>query len=92
LIAMSEASHPHDSGDAEIVERIDRLVDEEHRLERTHAGEGLSDAERVRLQNLEVQLDQAWDLLRQRRARRRAGLDPDDAEVRDPSIVERYQQ
>jgi hypothetical protein len=89
---MSEASHTHDSGDAEIVEHIDRLVEEEHRLERTHAGEGLSDAERVRLQNLEVQLDQAWDLLRQRRARRRAGLDPDEAEVRDPSIVERYQQ
>jgi hypothetical protein len=89
---MSEANDSHDSGDAEIVERIDRLVDEEHRLERTHAGEGLSDAERVRLQNLEVQLDQAWDLLRQRRARRRVGLDPDDAEVRDPSIVERYQQ
>ena len=89
---MSESSHPHDSGDAEIVERIDRLVEEEHRLERTHAGEGLSDSERVRLQNLEVQLDQAWDLLRQRRARRRVGLDPDEAEVRDPSIVERYQQ
>ncbi|HET6873463.1 MAG TPA: DUF2630 family protein [Acidimicrobiales bacterium] len=89
---MSESSHSPDRGDAEIVERIDRLVEEEHRLERTHAGEGLSDSERVRLQNLEVQLDQAWDLLRQRRARRRVGLDPDEAEVRDPSIVERYQQ
>jgi hypothetical protein len=44
------------------------------------------------MRDLEVQLDQLWDLLRQRRARRHAGLDPDDAETRDPSTVEGYRQ
>jgi hypothetical protein len=78
--------------DAEIIGHIDRLVEEEHRLEREHVGEGLDEAGRARLSQLEVQLDQAWDLLRQRRARRSAGLDPDQAELRDPSVVERYQQ
>src|SRR5579864_6403543 len=76
---MSDANR-----DQELVERIDALVEEEHRLERDHAGEGLDDAGRARLQELEVQLDQCWDLLRQRRARRRAGQDPDEAEVRGP--------
>ena len=78
--------------DAELVARIDRLVDEEHNLERTHAATGLNEEERARLESLEVQLDQLWDLLRQRRARRHAGQDPDSAEVRPPSVVEHYQQ
>ena len=78
--------------DHQIIHRIDALVEEEHRLEREHAGTGLDDEGRRRLQELEVQLDQAWDLLRQRRARRDAGLDPDDAAERDASVVERYQQ
>jgi hypothetical protein len=78
--------------DHQIIHRIDALVDEEHRLEREHAGSGLDDDGRRRLRELEVQLDQAWDLLRQRRARRDAGLNPDAAELRDPSVVERYQQ
>ena len=78
--------------DQEIVARINRLVDEEHQLERTHVGEGLSPAESERLQALEVQLDQCWDLLRQRRARREYNQNPDDADVRDPNTVERYQQ
>ena len=78
--------------DAELVGRIDQLVTEEHRLEREHAAEGLSDADRERLQAVEVQLDQCWDLLRQRRARRQAGQDPAEAQVRDPEVVEHYQQ
>ena len=78
--------------DAEIVRRIDDLVNEEHRLERDHAADGLSDTDRERLQAVEVQLDQCWDLLRQRRARRSAGQDPGGAEVRDPEVVEHYQQ
>jgi Protein of unknown function (DUF2630) len=78
--------------DAELVKRIDDLVAEEHRLEREHAAEGLSDADRERLQAMEVQLDQCWDLLRQRRARRHAGKDPAEAQVRDPEVVEHYQQ
>jgi hypothetical protein len=78
--------------DREIVARINGLVDEEHHLEEAHVGKGLSPTETERLRAIEVQLDQCWDLLRQRRARRDAGQDPDQAEVRDPSIVERYQQ
>ena len=79
--------------DMEIVRWIDELVAEEHRLERGHASEeGLSDQDRERLGELEVQLDQAWDLLRQRRARRHAGLDPATAEPRSSEVVEHYQQ
>lgn len=78
--------------DQEILSRINALVDEEHRLEATHVGEGLAEEDQARLQQLEVALDQCWDLLRQRRARRNAGLDPDDAEVRDESTVEGYRQ
>lgn len=90
---MSDHNPQHvNTPDGEIIHHIDRLVEEEHRLERDHIGEGLDGAGRARLRELEVQLDQAWDLLRQRRARRRAGLDPDQAAERDPAIVERYQQ
>jgi hypothetical protein len=78
--------------DREIVARISRLVDEEHHLEQTHVGKGLSDMDAERLRSVEVQLDQCWDLLRQRRARRDAGQDPDQAQVRDGATVERYQQ
>jgi hypothetical protein len=78
--------------DREIVEEISRLSDEEHRLEETHVGEGLSSEETEQLRTIEVALDQCWDLLRQRRARRSAGQDPDDAAVRPESVVERYWQ
>ena len=78
--------------DAEILTRITDLVDEEHRLEASHVGEGLSDDEQSRLREVEVALDQCWDLLRQRRARRDAGLDPDQAEVRPEGTVEGYRQ
>lgn len=79
-------------GDAEIVKRIGELSDEEHQLEQGHALEPLGPEELERLRSLEVALDQCWDLLRQRRARRNAGLDPDDATVRPASVVEGYQQ
>jgi len=78
--------------DAEIVSRIDELVAEEHHLEREHSAGGLADADRARLKDIEVQLDQCWDLLRQRRARRDAGQNPGDAEVRAADVVEHYQQ
>ncbi len=78
--------------DDELHRRIDDLVAEEHKLERSHIGQALSDAERARLDDLGVQLDRYWDLLRQRDARRRAGLDPDGAQLRDPSTVEGYGQ
>jgi len=79
--------------DEELLARIQHLVDEEHGLERSHTPQKpLSDEEAERLRTLEVALDQCWDLLRQRRARRHAGLDPDDAEVRDTGVVEGYRQ
>ena len=78
--------------DIEIVQQIDQLVDQEHDLERKHAAEGLAEAERNQLQDIEVRLDQCWDLLRQRRARRNAGQDPGEAHVRPAEVVERYQQ
>ena len=78
--------------DAQILSRITALVDEEHRLEESHVGEGLSDDEKERLGHIEVALDQCWDLLRQRRARRNAGLDPEEAQVRPEGTVEGYRQ
>jgi len=78
--------------DAELLTRIQALVDEEHRLEREHLGEGTDPKMKARLAELEVSLDQCWDLLRQRRARRRAGEDPDDATPRSVGTVEGYKQ
>jgi hypothetical protein len=57
---------------------------------RTHAGR--TEADRQRLRELKVSLDQCWDLLRQRRAPREAGRDPDAAGVRRAEVVERYEQ
>jgi predicted transcriptional regulator len=78
--------------DDELHRRIDELVAEEHRLERSHVGRALSDTERRRLEDVSVQLDRYWDLLRQRDARRRAGLSPDDAQERSADVVEGYRQ
>jgi hypothetical protein len=78
--------------DAEVIKRIGALVDEEHSLERTTGAEGPDEETAARLREVEVALDQCWDLLRQRRARREMGDDPDEARVRPPEIVERYQQ
>lgn len=78
--------------DAELVRRISELTDEEHRLETSHIGVGLTDEEHQRLGSIEVALDQCWDLLRRRRARRSAGLEPEDEQVRDAEVVEHYQQ
>jgi hypothetical protein len=78
--------------DLDIVRRIGELSDEEHALERSHTGEALSDTEVERMRTIEVALDQCWDLLRQRRARRHAGIDPEDASVRSVGTVEGYQQ
>jgi hypothetical protein len=76
-----------------ILNHIDELVAEEHQLRSRHrSGEGLSDAQRERMHELEVQLDQAWDLLRQRRAKAEFGDDPDNATERAPGEVETYLQ
>jgi hypothetical protein len=74
----------------DLLERIQSLVDEEHRLR--DASEDDGDDNRERLAQLEAQLDQCWDLLRQRRAKRDAGENPDDAEPRPISEVEGYRQ
>ena len=78
--------------DHDLIERIDNLVAEEHGLRERAEGQGLAENDRDRLQNIEVALDQCWDLLRQRRALRHKGQDPDSAEVRDPGTVEGYRQ
>jgi Protein of unknown function (DUF2630) len=79
----------HRTTDGSVLRHIEELVAEEHRLQ---AHGSLSEDERARLQALEVELDQTWDLLRQRRALRAVGQDPDKAEVRPPDIVEKYEQ
>jgi hypothetical protein len=76
--------------DQQVLGRINELAPEEHQLwEREGRGE-ITDAERERLRELAVTLDQCWDLLHQRRARRAAGQDPDDTSVRDERTVEGY--
>jgi hypothetical protein len=72
--------------------RIEELVAEEHELYERGAEGGLSESEHRRLDTIKVGLDQCWDLLRQRRALREAGRDPDAARVRDADVVERYEQ
>jgi hypothetical protein len=82
--------------DAEIRERIESLEAEEQRLrhEEGEAGEhrrtDIVARDRERLAQIRIQLDQLWDLLRQREAKRRAGEDPDTATLRDPGTVEDY--
>ena len=76
--------------DQQVIERINEIAHEEHALwEKEGRGE-ISEVERQRLQELSVSLDQCYDLLHQRRARRAAGQDPDDAKVRDEQTVEGY--
>jgi Protein of unknown function (DUF2630) len=73
--------------DKSILDHIAALVEEEHRL-RASAGKAEQDS---RLKHVEGQLDQCWDLLRQRRAKREFGDDPATAAVRDVGTVERYE-
>ena len=73
-------------------DRIHALVEEEHELRERHAGHGLDDADRQRLREVQVQLDQTWDLLRRRNPRREAGQDPSAEAERDASTVEGYLQ
>ena len=75
--------------DASVFAHIEHLVGEEHRL--FESGE-LSPEESKRLAQVQTELDQCWDLLRQRDARREFGQDPNKAKVRPASVVERYKQ
>lgn len=78
--------------DEDIFKRIERLIERERHLRAEHASAGLHGADRKELEEIEVNLDQCWDLLRQRRALREFGGDPAAASVRPPEVVERYQQ
>lgn len=75
--------------DQSVLEHIDRLVKEEERL---YAQQERTEDDRTRLAQLKVQLDQCWDLLRQRRALREFGDDPEKAQVRSAKVVENYEQ
>jgi Protein of unknown function (DUF2630) len=82
--------------DESILGRIDALVKQEHALQNREEGdavdnEALAD-DRQRLERVSVELDRCWDLLRQRRAKRAAGENPDDAQARDEGTVEKYLQ
>jgi hypothetical protein len=76
-----------------VLHRISELVEEEHRLRaQVQAGSLSASDEQARLREVEESLDQCWDLLRQRRAAREAGLDEGNAHLRDRGQVERYLQ
>ena len=75
--------------DEEVAKHIAKLIDQEHRL---YESKGSGERDHAKLKAIEVELDQCWDLLRQRRAKREFGQNPDDASVRGPEIVERYEQ
>ena len=75
--------------DQSVLKHIQQLAAEEHRL---FAHEALTDADRARLAKINIELDQCWDLLRQRQALRDTGRDPNQAHVRSPEIVENYEQ
>ena len=82
--------------DEQISNHIEALVAEEQALEarerQDSADEAALAADRERLDQVRIELDRTWDLLRQRRALREAGIDPGDAQVRDAGTVENYRQ
>ena len=82
--------------DESIANRIEKLVAEEHQLRQREESdshdEDRLEADQDRLREVEVELDRCWDLLRQRRALRDAGANPENAHVRDADTVERYLQ
>jgi hypothetical protein len=78
--------------DEDVVSSIQGLAHEEHQLRELEGQKALSEEESDRLRWVEERLDQCWDLLRQRKAREAAGLDPDEASVRPVETVEHYRQ
>ena len=82
--------------DQSVANHIERLVAEEHELRNREQADNDDpaslEADREKLRAVQVELDRCWDLLRQRRAIRRAGADPDDAQLRDADTVEQYRQ
>jgi hypothetical protein len=89
---VEQQGKPGSAGDRRILERIGQMVEAEHELRMLLAdGQIDADSEHSRLREIEQELDQCWDLLRQRRARVAAGEDPDLASVRSVEEVERYE-
>ncbi len=86
--AMSDAA----AGDKSVLAHIDELVTEEKALRSAHAGTGMTETDRARLKELQGQLDQAWDLLRQRRAREEYDENPDESAERPVENVTKYLQ
>jgi len=78
--------------DNTILQRVSDLSEEELRLEAHQEKSQLSKEDHERMKAIEIELDQCWDLLRRRRARRHAGLDPDEEVVRPAEVVEKYLQ
>jgi hypothetical protein len=78
--------------DSQVMGRIDELVAEEQALYEREGHGRLADGDRARLEEIRVSLDRCWDLLRQRRAKREFGLDPDEAKARSADTVEHYRQ
>ena len=79
----------NDTNDRPVLSYIEGLISEEHRL---YGQDAMGDVDRERLAEINVELDQCWDLLRQRRALRQTGGDPDEARVRPREVVEKYEQ
>ncbi|HEY5261331.1 MAG TPA: DUF2630 family protein [Solirubrobacteraceae bacterium] len=78
--------------DTQVADRIEKLVAEEHRLLDHAGGTGLGKEEHSRLEQVRVELDRYWDLLRQRRAREEFQLDPGFAGLREANTVENFEQ
>ncbi len=78
--------------DSQLLHTIEQLVNEEHALMQQSTEGDMEEIKKARMHDLEVRLDQCWDLLRQRRARREFHLNPEEAQVRPSEIVEHYQQ
>ena len=79
---------PKERGDQTVLAHIKKLVEEEHSL---YSQGKLKPDDQSRLASIEVELDRCWDLLRQRRARREFGQDPNEAQVRPSKVVEHYE-
>ena len=78
--------------DSTVQAKIEQLVEEEQALLRSGEGSDPDPGDRQRLEQVKVELDRCWDLLRQRRAREEFGQDPDDVSARDADTVEHFQQ
>jgi hypothetical protein len=91
MATKNQAKNPEDKvGDKDVLDRINELAHEEHELFQKESQGEATAADKDRLAEVGVKLDQCWDLLHQRRARRSAGMDPDEADVRDERTVEGY--